>query len=198
MHHRDEYLYFNTDHHWTGLAAYYAYTDFAKAAQIDAIPLSDLKENKIDGFKGSLARDTGLDTLKPDYVTYYTTDKDIETTTFDENGQNPSESMLIHSYAEGENAYGVFLGGDIPLMVSKNKDGNGQKIAIVKESYGNAFSPFIAYTYGETHIIDSRFFEGDLKQYLKDNGISQVIFINNAMASATGARCDEISALIKS
>ena len=198
MHHRNEYLYFNTDHHWTALAAYYAYTDYAKAAGIDAIPLSDMKENKIDGFTGSLQYDTGVDTLADDYVTYYTVDNDIEATQYDENAENPVETMLIHDYAEGSNAYGVFLGGDIPLMVTKNEKGNGQKIAVIKESYGNAFAPFISYTYSETHIIDFRYFDCELKQYLKDNGINQVIFINNSMASATGTRCDELAELIKS
>ena len=33
--HKDEYLYFNTDHHWTGLGAYYAYTAFMDAAGLD-------------------------------------------------------------------------------------------------------------------------------------------------------------------
>lgn len=198
MHHRNEYLYFNTDHHWTALAAYYAYTDFTKAAGIDAIPLSDMKENKIDGFTGSLQNDTGVDTLADDYVTYYTVDNDIEATQYDEDAENPVDTMLIHDYAEGVNAYGVFLGGDNPLMVAKNEKGNGQKIAVIKESYGNAFAPFIAYTYSETHIIDFRYFNCDLKQYLKDNDINQVIFINNSMASATGARCDELAALVKS
>lgn len=198
MHHRNEYLYFNTDHHWTALAAYYAYTDFAKAAGIDSIPLSDMKENKIDGFTGSLQNDTGVDTLADDYVTYYTVDNDIDATQYDEDAENPVDTMLIHDYAEGVNAYGVFLGGDNPLMVAKNDKGNGQKIAVIKESYGNAFAPFIAYTYSETHIIDFRYFNCDLKQYLKDNDITQVIFINNSMASATGARCDELAALVKS
>ncbi|MGN1458099.1 MAG: DHHW family protein [Acutalibacteraceae bacterium] len=198
MHHRNEYLYFNTDHHWTALAAYYAYADFTKAAGIDAIPLSDMKENKIDGFTGSLQNDTGVDTLADDYVTYYTVDNDIEATQYDEDAENPVDTMLIHDYAEGVNAYGVFLGGDNPLMVAKNEKGNGQKIAVIKESYGNAFAPFIAYTYSETHIIDFRYFNCDLKQYLKDNDITQVIFINNSMASATGARCDELAALVKS
>ena len=30
--HTDEYLYFRTDHHWTQLGAYYAYTAFCEAA----------------------------------------------------------------------------------------------------------------------------------------------------------------------
>lgn len=197
MHHRDEYLYFNSDHHWTALAAYYAYEEFAKAAGIEPVKLSDLNEEKIEGYSGSLAYDTGLETLKEDYVTYYTSDDDIDCTKYDEDGENPEDYMLIHDYASGVNSYGVFLGGDTPLLVAKNENGNGKKIAVVKESYGNAFSPFIAYTYSEAHFIDFRYINFDLKSYLEENGIDEVIFINNSMASATDARCEELAGLIK-
>ena len=106
--------------------------------------------------------------------------------------------MLIHSYAEGSNAYGVFLGGDTPILVTKNEKGNGKKIAVLKESYGNAFSPFMAYTYSEVHLIDFRYVNIDLKSYLEKNGIDEIVIINNTMASATDARCEELKALVGS
>ncbi len=198
MQHRDEYLYFNTDHHWTGRAAYYAYADFCKTASVDAIPLESMTAKKIEGYWGSLADSDvdGLNNLKEDYVEYFTVDKDIDTMLYDDEGNELYEYGLIHGYAEGVNAYGVFLGGDQPLIVSKNSDGNGKKIAVVKESYGNAFCPFIAYTYSETHMIDSRYAEFNLNQYLADNEIDEVIFINNAMASATYQRCEELQSLV--
>lgn len=198
MHHRDEYLYFNSDHHWTALAAYYAYEAFAKTAGIEPVKLSDLNEEKIEDYSGSLAYATELDTLKEDYVTYYTAKNDIECTKYDGDGDDPEDYMLIHYYASGSNAYGVFLGGDTPILVTKNSEGNGKKIAVIKESYGNAFSPFIAYTYSEAHLIDFRYVNIDLKSYLEENGIDEVIFINNSMASATDARCEELSELVKS
>ena len=194
-HHCNEYLYFNTDHHWTALGAYYAYQEFARVAGIDAVQLSDLKEGRIEGYQGSLAAISGVETLKDDYVTYYTSDKDIDTTLYDGDGTNPRDYSLIHSYAEGANAYGVFLGGDTPILTTKNKQGNGKKIAVIKESYGNAFSPFIAYTYSEAHFIDFRYVSINLKSYLEQNGIDEVIFINNTVATATPARCEEMIGL---
>ena len=198
MHHRDEYIYFNTDHHWTGRAAYYAYADFCEAAGIDAIPMDKMTSKKIEGYQGSLSDSDvpGLDNLKDDYVEYFTTDMNIETTLYDDDGTNPQNYSLLHEYAEGRNAYGVFLGGDCPIIVTKNSDGNGKKIAVVKESYGNAFCPFIAYTYGEVHMIDSRYAEINLPDYLAENDIDEVIFINNAMASATWQRCEELENLV--
>ncbi len=196
MYHRDEYLYFNTDHHWTGRAAYYAYTDFCKAAKVKAIPMEKMQSYKIEDYYGSLAdniNDHSL--LTADYVEYFTVEDDIDTTRYDENAENPQDHLLMHTYAEGVNAYGVFLGGDEPLIVTKNANGNGKKIAVVKESYGNAFAPFIAYTYSEAHIMDFRDMNFDFKQYLEDNEIDEVIFINNTMASASPERVEELKAL---
>lgn len=195
-HHRDEYLYFNTDHHWTGLGAYYAYKAFCKAAGIDYLRLSELEEGTIDGYYGSLTNYIDESLVNEDTVHYFTKDADTSTSVFDADGTNEQETRLFHTYAEGSNAYGVFLGGDSPLMVCKNNDGNGKKVAVVKESYGNAFCPYIALTYSETHMIDFRYIELDFQQYLKDNEIDEVIFINNAMASATGPRVDELNALV--
>jgi len=198
MQHRNEYLYFNTDHHWTGRAAYYAYADFCRTAGIDAIPMENMTSKKIENYRGSLADSDvdGLNNLKEDYVEYFTVDKDIDTMLYDADGNEMYEYSLIYESAEGSNAYGAFLGGDQPLIVSENHDGNGKKIAVVKESYGNAFAPLIAYTYSETHIIDFRYFDRNLNQYLADNDIDEIIFINNAMATATYQRCEELQSLV--
>ena len=197
MHHRDEYIYLKTDHHWSGLGAYYAYKDFCKAAGVDYVKLSELEKGEIEGYYGSLTAYIDDSYVDPDTVEYYKTDKDITTKVYDNDGTGGTDTNLIHSYADSSFAYGVFLGGDNGLMVSKNPDGNGKKIAVVKESYGNAFCPYIAYTYGETHMIDFRYITFDFKQYLIDNDIHEVIFINNNMATATPARCEELEGLIK-
>ena len=197
MHHRDEYIYLNTDHHWSGLGAYYAYKDFCKAAGVDYVKLSELEKGQIEGYYGSLTNYIPESLVDPDTVEYYKTDKDITTTLYDNDGTGGTSTNIIHSYADSSFAYGVFLGGDNGLMVSKNKDGNGKKIAVVKESYGNAFCPYIAYTYGETHMIDFRYITFDFKKYLEDNDIHEVIFINNNMATATPARCEDLENLIK-
>lgn len=199
MQHRNEYLYFSTDHHWTADGAYLAYCSFAEKAGITPLSNDDMEKKSIEGFVGSLSNMISAPELSgvSDTVYYYTFKNYVSATQYDENAENPVESILLHEYAEGSNAYGVFLGGDFPLIVSKNEAGNGKKIAVVKESYGNAFAPFIAATYSETHIIDSRYFSKNLNTYLEENQIDTVIFINNTMASATPVRCEELAALVE-
>ena len=75
--HTDEYIYFRTDHHWTQLGAYYAYTAFCEAAGFDAVPLDQFQTGRYDIFLGSMYGFTEgypqSEVLKqnPDYLEYY-------------------------------------------------------------------------------------------------------------------------------
>jgi hypothetical protein len=40
---------------------------------------------------------------------------------------------------------------------------------VVKESFGNAFVPFLISHYDEVHVIDQRYFQLGLVDYLKEN-----------------------------
>ena len=52
--HKDEYIFFNTDHHWTGKGAYYAYVAWCKSAGVKPLPLSAYDHGVIPGFLGTL------------------------------------------------------------------------------------------------------------------------------------------------
>ena len=132
------------------------------------------------------------DFVEEDYVEYFTVDKDIDTMLYDDEGNELYEYSLIHGYAEGVNAYGVFLGGDQPLIVSKNSDGNGKKIAVVKESYGNAMIPFLAASYEKVVVIDQRYLQKGLYQVIEQFGVNELLFINNILAAHTPVRIQEI------
>ena len=52
--HMDEYLYFRTDHHWTHLGAYYAYTALCDAVGFTAQPRSKFETGSHESFVGSM------------------------------------------------------------------------------------------------------------------------------------------------
>lgn len=197
--HKDEYIYFRSDHHWTGLGAYYAYTAFAKDAGFEPIDLSDYESNKKEGFLGTLYNASKETMLKenPDYVEYYSVGADLKTTLY-KNGSlnNPVETTLYADYASGGNSYGVFLHGDNPLMKVENENSDSDKSAIViKESYGNAFAPFLTPHYKETYILDPRYFKGNLVDFINENNIDDVVFINNAFAANTQLHINNLKKL---
>lgn len=199
--HKDEYIYFNTDHHWTSLGAYYAYTAFAKEAGFTPINLKEYEKFKVGGFLGTLYTQTKDNKLKnnPDTVDYYKIPYDYQVYRYEENDMdNPLKSSLYADYAEGVNAYSVFLHGDFPEIKIENKNAKSdKKIVVVKESYGNAFVPFLVPDYKEVIVIDSRYYDGSLNQLVKDNGINQVLFINNVFAANTETLINTIDGLNK-
>ena len=71
--HKLEYLYFNTDHHWTGLGAYYAYTKFAEEAGFTPVAQEDMEKKSIPGLLGLLYDITQEPVLEqnPDSVEYF-------------------------------------------------------------------------------------------------------------------------------
>jgi hypothetical protein len=73
----------------------------------------------------------------------------------------------------------VFLGADFPLMRITSDVKNGRKILQIKDSYGNAFAPFLPSLYEEVFIVDYRYFNGNIKELVKKYGITDVVFTHN-------------------
>lgn len=196
--HNNEYIYFDSDHHWTGLGAYYAYTAFAETTEQPVLDLKTCAENKIAGFNGSFSS-TNEGILNVDTVSYYTFPYNVTMDITDESGTTNTYGSPYYEYAEaGPNTYGVFILGDNPLTVLKSESevGKGKKIAVVKESYGNAFVPYLTYNYEEVHVIDFRYFGSNLKTYCTENGIDEVLYMNGVMSASTQIQLDSMDSLL--
>ena len=185
---RDKYLYFRTDHHWTGLGAYYAYTAFCEQAGLEPIRLEDCETRRLDNFIGTMYAQTQDSTLlqTPDYVDYYIFPQEYEAVRYDRGDPyTAKEHSLWGEYAVSPNCYSVFLHGDFPLIKATTNIKNGRKILVVKESFGNAFAPFLINHYEEVYVVDQRYFEFPLVDFIKQNGINELVFANNSFAVFT-------------
>lgn len=195
--HNDEYIYFGSDHHWSGLGAYYAYSAFAKTNNLPVLSLDDCTEQQIEGFTGTFTNTaSGLDT---DTVHYWEFPYEVTMDITDESGNVNTYTSPYYQYAEaGSLTYGVFIMGDHPLTVLNSASENaekGKKIAVIKESYGNAFVPYLTYNYEEVHVIDFRTFGDNLVSYCQQNGIDEVLFLNGVMSANTQIQLDSMSSL---
>lgn len=200
--HKDEYIYFRTDHHWTDLGAYYAYTAFCNEIGQTPPALSDYTaKTKDEPFVGSLFGYTNNIILKnnPDTFTYYMTKSDFKGETYNYRTVTLSEANpIFHQYASGSNMYGMFLGGDGYHIKITTSAGTGRKIVMFKESYGNAFAPYLIDSFDEIYVIDIRYFGKNAVQYIKDVGATDVLFINNVFAANTSKLIDGIERLLTS
>ena len=189
MSHRTEYIYFRTDHHWTALGAYYAYVQFCTAKGITPHNLSDYEVSQFPGFLGSFYNDGGKpDAMKndPDTVNAY---HPVSATASMKYGDNENSTLtggqviFDESTASASLKYGTFIMGDNPLTVIENPEvSNGESCIVVKESFGNAFVPFLVDHYQTVYVVDYRYYSGSVTQLARDKGVKDVLFVNNLSA----------------
>jgi len=197
--HREEYIYFNTDHHWTSLGAYYAYRAFCETAGLTPVSLDTIPYKTKASFLGSLyrlTRDAGLQN-NPDSVRYYVFRDSLNFYVGSTKIGQWTKSKMYGEGASGPNSYSVFLQGDLPIVKMETQKKNGRKIAIVKESYGNAFAPWLVNNYEKVIVVDQRYYTGDFVAMLKAEGINELLFINNIFAAHTPFHIEKIKGLKK-
>jgi len=194
--HCNEYIFYGTDHHWTALGAYYGYEAFCETAGLTPMDITKSEKTSVEGFLGSLYTATGSSVLasNTDTVDYYSLPNNTYALMNERQGSSTINVDVYYPAATGgELTYGVFCWGDTAQFVIHSDCGTGRKIALVKDSFANAFAPYLSANYDEVHLIDYRYWYGDLNQYLKDNGIKEVLFLNNTMSANTASQVDSIS-----
>lgn len=198
--HKGEYLYFRTDHHWTQLGAYYAYTAFCEAAGWEPVALDEFETGTYERFLGTMYSNTSQypqsAVLKenPDQLHYY---KPIAKTTaafYADADIGNANNTTYWTYVVNDdlpeteyNKYMCFMSGDHPAAMITT-DVEGPVCLVLKDSYGNAFLPFLTSHYSRIYVIDPREFNQDgkpsldLAAYVAEREVDDVILVNYAYA----------------
>ena len=182
--HNNDYIYFRTDHHWTQLGAYYAYAEFCKAKGIAPTPLEDYSKSSYDGFLGSFYADNPNSDMEnhSDVVEVYRSKADTTLTFTQTDGEMISGWPVIQDGTDYGTSmkYLIFCAGDQPYEEIVNNDlSDGSACLVVKESFGNAFIPFLVDHYETVYVVDYRYYTGDISDLAQQKGVSDVILINN-------------------
>jgi hypothetical protein len=86
---------------------------------------------------------------------------------------------------ERQKNYAVFLGGDDPQLTATTAVKNGRRALLVKNSYGNAFAPFLLHHFEEVVVVDYRYYDRSLAALIKARGITDVILQNATVTANT-------------
>lgn len=201
---RNDYIFYNTDNRWTSLGAYQAYTAFAKTAGFEPISIDSLEKNTIENYSGSYIKSTDNEDLKSnlDTIEYYTIPGEYSCSVIERavDGTIAQQSeeceMYKTDFEDGEDELDVFIGGDDPLFIVDNLENNeGNKLLVVKDTFGSAIVPFLAANYDEVHVIDFRYYEGSVKDYCNKKGIKNVLFLNGIMSANSAAQINKLGGL---
>lgn len=177
--HKEEYIYYKTDHHWTSLGSYYAYQEWCKYNNINTDIRDYSRETVTTEFKGSLyskvlnknVEKDKIEIFKPikelNYKVSYNFNKTIATSVYDFDKLNTKDK------------YQVFFGGNHPELKISTSNKNGKNILVIKDSYANSFIPFLLESYENICVLDMRYFKNNLKEYMNKNKISEVLILYN-------------------
>lgn len=170
---KEKYIYYKTDHHWTSYGAYLAYQEFCVKNKLKAIDINLLKENKVENFLGTYYSKSKKLNAKTDMLSYYQMDNlrmEIDKQKFN--------SIYNSDILKTRDKYSVFLNGNNPITKIINSDKNASgSILIIKDSFANSITPFIANNYKETTIIDLRQFNYKMSEYMDGKNFDNILLV---------------------
>lgn len=214
--HNDEYIFFRTDHHWTALGAYYAYREWCKVKGVTPHELSFFKETMtFDGFLGTFYSSSDNNAslaANPDTVYAYVpngTNSMTMYTDYNSDRYNEYQWNIVYdvsNYPDG-GLYDTFAGGDQPFNYAHNEEiTDGSSVLVVKDSYANAFIPFLIDHYEYIYWIDFRNFkswceeqgyEASISALVAREGIQDVILCQNISIVSSGTALDVMESIFR-
>lgn len=188
MDHNDEYIYYKTDHHWTSAGACLAYDVWSERTGGEAETEDGLVKNVVsDKFRGSLySKILDADSAYDEIWTYGLQKDDAFgskdcTVTIDEKQQ--LDSIYDDEMLQKKDKYAYFLSGNYGQVHIQNQKvaskAKGKNILIIKDSFANSFVPFATQDYENIYMVDLRYYNGDMKSYLQEHNITDVLVLYN-------------------
>ena len=214
--HNDEYIFFRTDHHWTALGAYYAYREWCKVKGVTPHELSSFNTYTFEGFLGTFYSNSNKDATlarNPDTVTAYIPNGTNSMHMFVGNNDGTFTEYAwrivndVSNYAKSE-LYAAFAGGDQAYNYVHNESiTDGSSVLIVKDSYGNAFIPWLIDHYEYIYWIDFRNYkkwcgwaghpDPSISNLVERKGIQDVILCQNISIAGSSSALEVMEGIYK-
>lgn len=181
LEHRDEELYYRTDHHWNSLGAYYGYKAWEQAMGYQELNYNpDSMETVSEDFLGTLYSKVNIE-VKPDAIKYFpSTDILPKTVTYDMTVK--TNSYYEEKHLDTMNQYGFFLDDNHPFIEIDTGIDNGKTLFVIKDSYANCMIPLLAPQYEKIYVMDLRYMNGKLfpfmESYEPEGGMDVLVLYN--------------------
>ena len=176
--HKDEYIYYRTDHHWTTQGAYYAYSELCSALGLEPFDRAAHTAVDVPDFYGTFYSRARTWNAQPDTLTYYDLDNPLTIYTVTGPGM-PAEGQTTGLYdldkLDVYDKYAAFLHGNNGLSRVEG-DGEG-RILVIKDSYANSFVPFLTANYAQIDVVDLRNYNYGLDGLIAENGYDQILVL---------------------
>lgn len=176
MEHKDEYIYYHTDHHWTSLGAFYSYQTAAKALGLTpANKDAYTPEIASDSFYGTVYSSSGFSWVPTDTIEYWVPDDGSVHVTNYPNGSPVEGKLYDRSFLEKKDKYSSFFGGNTPMLEIDTGTENAPTLLVIRDSYADSQNPFWFQHYSKIWVLDMRYFKNNVRSFVEEHDIDQVL-----------------------
>ena len=180
--HREEQIYYRTDHHWTTLGAYYGYQQWTQA--MDYPPRNFDPQDLVtvsDSFLGTLHSRINLPMEADEIQIFPRTASRRVKVVYD--FAREAASYYESSYLEGKNQYGYFLDDNHAFIeIDTAYVAKDRELFLIKDSYANSLIPILAPHYEKIYVLDLRYYNGSLfplmEQYVTSDKVDVLVVYN--------------------
>ena len=203
--HKAEYIYFRTDHHWTNLGAYYAYREFAALKGFEPHALSEYEVMEFPGFLGqyyAFCKAPEMEQNPDTVIAHVPLTYNRMVYENPDNGEQISWPIVndVSGYRNSQK-YSAFAAGDNPFSYIENPNvTNGQSCVLIKESYADAFIPYLTDHYQYIYWFDYRYYsdrQGRIMDFIWSHNITDVIFVNGMDPISSLESMERLDSLLK-
>jgi len=178
--HSDEYLYYKTDHHWTSLAAKYAFHSIAQDLNLRTVQPEEYTSYLVSNtFEGTLSSKSGSHGAR-DSVEIYIPHTSIDYyVNYADTGENIS-SLYHRDALNTKDHYTVFFGGNYSRVDITTTADTERCLLLFKDSYANCMVQFLYPYFDHITMIDPRYYYDNIDLVIKSESITDVLFLYNA------------------
>ena len=174
-----EQIYYKTDHHWTTRGALLGYCAAADLMELSGDPENYQLQEVCRNFRGSLITKSGFSVPSEDVIEISLLRKDLPLTVTYEEEQLLKAAPYSMEGLSGHDPYEVFFGGNHAVVRIDIANRTGRRLLLLKDSYANAFVPFLFPDFDRITMIDPRYYNGDLAAHIRENPYTDVLVLYN-------------------
>lgn len=175
--HKDEYIFYRTDHHWTSLGAYYGLSALAESMGLPCPALDSYTDRHVvsEEFYGTTWSSSGFSWVDPDTMEIFVNAPESLKVTSYPQGSPVEGKLYDFSFLEKKDKYSMFMGGNCPMHVIETGNEDKPSLLILRDSYTDSLIPFLLDDFSEIHVLDLRYYRASLKAYIEQNDFDNVL-----------------------
>ncbi len=179
--HKDEEIYYRTDHHWTALGTYYGYQAWADETLHFSVPYDSENMTSVsDKFQGTLHSKVPItNTVDTIHIFPESTMRKVSVT-YDFN--RTATSLYEEKHLDTKNQYAYFLDDNHAFIEIRTDYKTDRTLFLIKDSYANSMIPLLQPHYSTIYVLDPRYYNGSvnelMKKYEPEGGMDVIVLYN--------------------